>query len=136
MICSPNNIKMGLGGLALYNTAYGNFLVKPDLGKVVSLPFIIMLWSSFSVTRLVAAPMKSHPKVPHKCCVCKSKTTWYCVGCKRWFCMERRDTKENKKKLELYSHHVKGASMTFQKACFHRIHEERWRTETHPAVTP
>ena len=81
-------------------------------------------------------PMKSHPKVPHKCCVCKSKTTWYCVGCKRWFCMERRDTKENKKKLELYSHHVKGASTTFQKACFHRIHEERWRTETHPAVTP
>ena len=72
-------------------------------------------------------PVKSHPIKQQQCCVCKLKTSYYCVGCKRWFCVERRDTNENSKKLKLYTHLIKGKTVTFQKLCFHFAHEAAWR---------
>ena len=41
--------------------------------------------------------------------------------------MERRDTDENGKSLKTYEHTIGGTVRTFQKACFHQAHEQRWR---------
>ena len=77
-------------------------------------------------------PMKSHPLTQRKCFQCSKKTSWYCVGCKRWFCFERRNTKDNTKELALYSHLVGGKEMTFQKVCFHIAHNNAWKKERTP----
>lgn len=71
-------------------------------------------------------PMKSHPLKQMRCSICKAKTTYYCVGCKRWFCMERKAVRDNSKELNLYSHNLKGKQVTFQKLCFHKAHESAW----------
>ena len=44
-------------------------------------------------------PMKCLPQNRNKCALCGNKTPWYCVGCKRWLCLERKDTENNKKPL-------------------------------------
>ena len=80
------------------------------------------------VRKCEGIPMKTHPRKTCKCCVCGSNTAWFCAGCKRWFCMERRDTERNGKRLQLYAHTIGGKVQTFQKACFHEGHEQRWRT--------
>ena len=71
-------------------------------------------------------PMKSHPLKQMRCSICKAKTTYYCVGCKWWFCMERKAVRDNSKELNLYSHNLKGKQVTFQKLCFHKAHESAW----------
>ena len=58
-------------------------------------------------------PMKSYPLTYRRCARCTKKTAWYCAGCKRWLCLDRRDTKDNQKKLELYTHQVQGEATTF-----------------------
>lgn len=61
-----------------------------------------------------------------KCDSCRHNTSWFCVGCKRWFCVDRRDTSNNTKDISLYSHTTKGKKLYFQKQCFHRAHEAQW----------
>ena len=70
-------------------------------------------------------PMKACPTFYGKCAKCKSKTAWYCPGCKRWLCIERRALKENNKQFKLYSHEVRGKKKTFLKMCFHEVHHRR-----------
>ena len=93
-------------------------------------------------------PLKCYPNDQMKCNCCFTvKTSWYCVGCKRWLCMERRDTnkgkgkgkgnkaeKENRndceptkkeRKIEVYSHCVKGKVKTFARCCYHKVQEAR-----------
>jgi len=72
-------------------------------------------------------PLKAHPHKERRCTHCeKGRTAWYCAGCKRWFCMQRRNTSNNPKKIELYSHLVNGERMTFQKSCYQFVHEAAW----------
>mmetsp|Transcript_8625 Transcript_8625/g.12684 ORF Transcript_8625/g.12684 Transcript_8625/m.12684 type:complete len:240 (+) Transcript_8625:226-945(+) len=72
-------------------------------------------------------PMMSQPHVEKRCSWCKKrKTAWYCVGCKRWLCTHRRNTKNNQKKTPLYLVPVQGKDMTFQQCCFQITHEEAW----------
>jgi hypothetical protein len=67
--------------------------------------------------------MKPYP-VKHKhCSHCKLKTAWYCVGCKRWLCMERRAIYEKQKQFNLYIHSFQSVQTKFQKQCFHKVHE-------------
>lgn len=86
-------------------------------------------------------PMKTFPLKYGRCSICAKKTAWYCAGCKRWFCMDGRDTNER----ELYSHNVKDNLVTFRKVCYHIAHEDRWCTlanddnnnaSSNPQVTP
>ena len=70
--------------------------------------------------------MKSHPVKSMRCALCEHKTSYYCVGCKRWLCLERRNTKDNPKELELYPFNVRGKPLAFQKSCFHNAHEASW----------
>ena len=65
-----------------------------------------------------------------RCDVCKRPgTKWFCVGCKRWFCMERQIVAKNAtdKTLSFYCKEHKGKQLHFQKTCFHQAHEEAWR---------
>ena len=72
-------------------------------------------------------PMKAIKSEQQRCNYCRTmKTSWYCVGCKRWLCMDRRATATNAKPLQLYSHNVKGKQFSFHKQCFHAAHEEAW----------
>ena len=72
-------------------------------------------------------PVKVYPNKQIKCSIChKVKTAWYCIGCKRWVCMERKDTKQNAKEFKTYSHAVRGVKKVFHKCCFHETHQDAW----------
>jgi hypothetical protein len=77
-------------------------------------------------------PMKDYPPKNRALCdYCKKHTTsWYCIGCKQWFCLERKVTNETKEKglIDLYYHTVQGKERHFMKACYHKKHEAAWRT--------
>ena len=70
--------------------------------------------------------MKSNPVQYQRCTLCSTQTSWYCPGCKRWLCMDRRSVTENQKELNLYSHSVRGKECIFNKSCFHQAHELAW----------
>jgi hypothetical protein len=78
-------------------------------------------------------PMQAFlPTALHRCDFCiEKKTSWYCVGCKRWLCMTRRNTAENSKELKLYSHKVKERRVQFNKSCFHEAHQDNWQFSPH-----
>ena len=78
------------------------------------------------VKQCTGMPMKAYPVRYNRCERCKSQTSWYCVGCKRWLCLDRRALKDNSKSLNLYAHTIKGTERTFSKLCFHLEHEEAW----------
>ena len=43
------------------------------------------------VHRCTGRIMQVYPcKANYKCDLCRKNTSWYCVGCKQWFCMTRR----------------------------------------------
>ena len=83
------------------------------------------------VSNCKGIPMKLHVSARPgdrrgKCDKCKTNTPWYCVGCKRWCCLERRGVHNNSKELKLYCHRVKGEKLHFKKSCFHELHEHNW----------
>ena len=67
---------------------------------------------------------KKKGPVTRKCDICESKTSWYCVRCKRWMCVSQ--TSKSKKSLNLYSHTVKGKKLHFIKSCYHQTHQDAW----------
>ena len=79
------------------------------------------------VTNCTGMIMKSYPVKYHRCNLCSKQTAWYCAGCKRWLCMDRRALQENQKELNLYCHQVKQKELSFSKVCYHTAHEAAWR---------
>ena len=61
-----------------------------------------------------------------RCAICQKKTTWRCVGCKRWLCVERKMAKNQQTLDGLYECPVKGDKLNFQKSCFHKVHQAKW----------
>ena len=64
-----------------------------------------------------------------RCDICsKPGTKWFCVGCKRWFCMDRKISEKNAadETLSFYRKEHKGKQLRFQKTCYHQAHEEAW----------
>ena len=61
---------------------------------------------------------------------CQHKTSWYCVGCKCWLCVDRRQLKQNNKDKDLYTHALRGKMVVFQKQCYHKAHEACWNDNT------
>ena len=71
-----------------------------------------------------------HPtKADKKCFMCKANTSWYCLGCKLWFCNSRKMKRDALKELELYCHPVRGKKCNFVKTCFHKKHESAWERQ-------
>ena len=69
-----------------------------------------------------------------RCSVCQAegrknqRTSWKCMGCKRWLCMERPINLEKNKadpSFELCKEN-KTEGNHFMKLCFHRAHEDAW----------
>lgn len=48
--------------------------------------------------------MKSYPIQYQRCTLCSTRTPWYCPGCKRWLCMDRKALETNQKEMNLYCH--------------------------------
>ena len=66
----------------------------------------------------------------HICCVCGAKTSWRCLECKEWFCMENpADTKNKKRRYSLVQSTVDNKLVEFQNACFHNKHREAWEVD-------
>ena len=73
--------------------------------------------------RCVGIPAQMYDKgADHKCGICKSNTSWYCAGCKRWLCL----TKIKRNVKDLYYHDVRGREIMFVKSCFHIAHDGAW----------
>lgn len=70
--------------------------------------------------------MKSYPIQYQRCTLCSTRTPWYCPGCKRWLCMDRKALETNQKEMNLYCHSVRGKEVVFNKSCFHTSHERAW----------
>ena len=89
------------------------------------------------IKNCLGMPLKTFPNVLMKCKYCnKHKTPWYCVRCKRWLCMEKRDItykddngNEIERNIPVYSHPIKGKVYTFSYCCFHKAHEQNWKDE-------
>ena len=71
--------------------------------------------------------MKSYPVKYHRCNLCSKQTPWYCAGCKRWLCLDRKALQGNQKELSLYCHTVGGKEIQFSQNCFHKAHELAWK---------
>ena len=65
------------------------------------------------------------------CCICGSKTSWRCLECKEWFCMENgEDSKNRKRKFTLIQTVIPGkGAANFQSSCFHAKHREAWEQQ-------
>ena len=68
-----------------------------------------------------------------QCALCSKLTSYYCAGCKSWFCFSVRLT--NKKKnneecnLKMIHHNLKGKREIFFESCFVTKHKDAWKTE-------
>ena len=99
--------------------------------------------ASTDVLRMVQSctgvPMKVYKtEGRQRCEICGAKTSWYCAGCKRFFCIDKKITDklidENKFAkqtnspllFDIYTHKVKGRDINFLKVCYHKAHEEAW----------
>ena len=63
----------------------------------------------------------------------KSTTTYYCAGCKGWYCFTKRVTTSNVNSrgdnLELVHAKVKGEREVFFDTCFAKKHKGAWQKE-------
>ena len=84
------------------------------------------------VRKCTGIPMKAYPPASnkHRCDICNhstNKTSWYCVGCKRWIHMDRRAVDNNGNELQLYQRDVKQKKTFFVTSCFHESHAPCWK---------
>ncbi len=80
-------------------------------------------------------------KKKQRCTLCKATTTYYCAGCKSWFCFTKRVTSnsKNQKPLDLVHYNIKGEREVFFSSCFSKKHQDAWAREdemTSAAITP
>lgn len=78
-------------------------------------------------------PIKGQSK--QRCCLEDSNnfTSWFCLSCNMWFCMERKVTDSNKGQIPLLRHWIYNKTKherkqwIFQKSCYHKKHEQAWK---------
>ena len=69
-------------------------------------------------------PFKTVDSMQQRCALCGAKTSWYCMGCKQWFCLEKK-VKNDMSGVDTFGVGVKearGKDTKFQVSCFHRKH--------------
>ncbi len=68
----------------------------------------------------------------YPCGECGSKTSWRCLVCKEWFCIEvQEDSKNKKRKFQLIQSDIIEAGPTnFQYSCFHAKHRMAWESNS------
>ena len=67
-----------------------------------------------------------------RCALCSKVTSYYCAGCKSWFCFPVRLTtkkKSNEGDLNMIYHNLKGKREIFFESCFAIKHKEAWEVE-------
>lgn len=66
-----------------------------------------------------------------RCTMCGKTTSYYCCGCKSWFCFAQRMTKKNKDQfdLKLLHHVVRGERLIFFSSCYSQKHQLAWVEE-------
>lgn len=80
-------------------------------------------------------------KKRQRCCKCSKLTSYYCAGCKSWYCFAVRLTKNTNEQDTpnmLYCN-LKGKREEFFISCFTEKHQDAWETEdtkTSAVITP
>ena len=65
-------------------------------------------------------------RATHVCCMCKKgKTSWYCIGCKSWFCLSASKDTDTREKA-FVCQNIKGEEVVFEMSCFHQKHQAAW----------
>ena len=65
-------------------------------------------------------------RVTHVCCMCKKgQTSWYCIGCKSWFCFSASKETDTREKAFVYQN-IKGEEVVFEMSCYHQKHQAAW----------
>ena len=65
-------------------------------------------------------------RVTHVCCMCKKgQTSWYCIGCKSWFCLSASKDTDTREKTFVYQN-IKGEEVVFEMSCYHQKHQAAW----------
>ena len=67
-----------------------------------------------------------------RCSICDKKTSYYCAGCKSWFCFTTRvasKPKHESQELKLLHYNVKGRREFFHSSCFSEKHQNSWKQE-------
>ena len=81
-------------------------------------------------------------KSKQRCALCTKTTSYYCAGCKSWFCFAQRATdqkKNNNEDLRLLHYNVKGKRHVFFNSCYAEKHQDAWTKEdtaTSQVITP
>ena len=83
------------------------------------------------VKKCKGIPMKSFQATKQRCADlnCPNHTQWFCVTCKRFFCVDRSVSSkatELPTNTGLYCHEVRGKTRYFIKSCFHKHHQTAW----------
>ena len=75
-----------------------------------------------------------------RCALCSKTTSYYCAGCKSWFCFTARLTKKNiEQDLQLRHYNVKAKREVFFNSCYAINHQDAWTREdaaTSAIITP
>ena len=83
------------------------------------------------IEKCTGFPVYQYQANAHRCSYCKTgKTHWFCIGCKQWLCMTKRNLKdknENPESLELFCRTTSDSKeVKYQKICYHHAHEAAW----------
>ncbi len=127
---SPPRFVKEVDGRTPELTTFGAQLVTKTPTKMSQLAKKNKLSSELQsmISECSGIPMKSYPVTYGKCGVCNQKTAYYCAGCKRWLCIERRILKDTQNTdFDLYMHNVRGKDKTFLKVCYHQAHQANWQ---------
>jgi len=82
------------------------------------------------------------------CCLCRKKTSWYCIGCKSWFCMTATEKKgklkadgliavdmnvkdwQKNKRTKVHTEQLRiSETEYFERSCFIQKHETAWNKQ-------
>jgi hypothetical protein len=58
------------------------------------------------------------------CAMCDGKTSWYCVGCHGWFCMQKKKTGSSQ---VMYRIGKDGKKIYYYESCFGVKHMHNWQ---------
>ena len=57
------------------------------------------------------------------CAMCGGRTSWYCVGCHAWFCMQKKRTGSSQ---VMYNIGKDGKKIYYYESCYGAKHMENW----------
>lgn len=85
---------------------------------------LIERWNQCSGQPVQVIQDENNGSVAYQTCVmCSGRTSWYCVGCHAWFCMQK---KRDGSSPVMYRIGKDGEKIYYYESCYGRKHMENW----------